>query len=131
MLASNNLIANNVVSGRRGALLVNAFRSAGPNTSNHNLFFSPDGPGRARFAWGGVAVAGLAAFRAAGGQDAASLFANPLLVRPGTTGAAVAPDSPAVNAGDPLFAAGLGELDADGQSRVQGGRVDIGADEAA
>ena len=131
MFASNNLIANNIVSGRRGALLLNALPTAGPNTSNHNLFFSPDGPTRARFAWGGPAITGFNAFRAASLQDATSVFANPLLVRPGTTDAHVRPTSPALNAGDPLFAPGIGETDIDGQPRLQGGRVDIGADEAA
>jgi len=37
-------------------------------------------------------------------------------------------DSPCINAGDPDFA-GNDKLDIDGQSRVMGGRIDIGADE--
>ncbi len=39
------------------------------------------------------------------------------------------PDSPCINAGDPAFA-NNSETDIDGQSRIMGGRVDIGADEA-
>ena len=129
--ASTNLIANNIISGRRGGVLFNAQSIAGPNTSNHNMFFSPDGPNRARFAWANRPLAGLAAFRAASAQDAASLWANPLLVKPGTTGAALAATSPAINAGNPLFVPAPGELDIDAQPRLQGAAVDIGADEAA
>jgi hypothetical protein len=129
--ASNNVIANNLVSARGGSLLVNAEPTAGPNALNYNLYFSPDGIGRARFRWGRAAVSGFGALRAASGQDGASLFANPLLAGRGKTDAHVLATSPAVNAGDPLFAPGVGEGDVDNQPRVLGGRVDIGADEAA
>jgi hypothetical protein len=129
--ATDGVIANNIVSGRGGSLLVNAEPTAGANTLNYNLYFSPDGAGRARFAWGGREVGGFDAFRAASGQEAASIFANPLLVKPGNTDAHVLATSPAVNAGDPLFSEAAGEADVDDKSRVLGGRVDIGADEAA
>jgi len=129
--ASGNVVSNNIVSGRGGSLLVNAEPTAGANTLNYNLYFSPDGPGRVRFAWGGPAVSGFGAFRAASGQEAASVFANPLLDKPGKTDAHVLATSPAVNAGDPLFTGAVGEADVDNQPRVLGGRVDIGADEAA
>jgi hypothetical protein len=129
--ASDCVISNNVVSGRAGALLVNAEPAAGANTLNYNLYFSPDGAGRARFAWRGSGVSGFAAFLAAGGQDAASLFADPLLVKPGKADAHVLATSPAVNAGDPLLTGAVGESDIDGRPRVLGGRIDIGADEAA
>jgi len=39
------------------------------------------------------------------------------------------PGAPAIDAGDPDFAAAPGEMDLDGHSRVINGRVDIGADE--
>ncbi|TWT41840.1 Serine protease AprX [Phycisphaerae bacterium RAS1] len=42
---------------------------------------------------------------------------------------ALAPDSPCINAGDPLFIAAPGETDLDGEARELGNRVDIGADE--
>ncbi len=37
--------------------------------------------------------------------------------------------SPCINAGDPAYVVALGETDIDGQARVAGGRIDIGADE--
>ncbi|MHC4573784.1 MAG: choice-of-anchor Q domain-containing protein, partial [Planctomycetota bacterium] len=39
------------------------------------------------------------------------------------------PDSPCINAGDPNYVGEAGERDMDGQPRVIGGRVDMGADE--
>lgn len=78
-------------------------------------------------------------------QDANSTFANPgfATATPGTPSAtptatdlqnmraqfALLSSSTAVNAGDPSFSAASGEVDLFGQSRVVGGRVDIGADE--
>jgi parallel beta-helix repeat protein len=41
------------------------------------------------------------------------------------------PSSPCIDAGDPAFVAGPGETDIDGDPRVAGVRVDIGADEYA
>lgn len=38
-------------------------------------------------------------------------------------------DSPCVDSGDPAFSAAPGDVDIDGDNRVSGGRVDIGADE--
>lgn len=129
--ASNNLILSNIVSGRGGSLLMNVEPTAGANVSNHNLFFSPDGPGRARFALGRRRVSGLNDYRAASGQEAASVWGNPLLAKPARNDVRIAANSPAVNAGDPAFVLGLGELDIELQARLLGPRVDIGADEVA
>jgi hypothetical protein len=38
-------------------------------------------------------------------------------------------DSPCVDSGDPVYASAPGEVDIDGDARVSGGRIDIGADE--
>ncbi|MBI4719270.1 MAG: right-handed parallel beta-helix repeat-containing protein [Planctomycetes bacterium] len=45
------------------------------------------------------------------------------------TGYHLAVDSPCINAGDPALVAFAGEVDIDGDARVVGGRVDMGADE--
>jgi len=80
--------------------------------------------------WGGRAFFGFSFFQGMAHEET-SVFANPLLVKPGKTDAHVHAMSPAVNAGDPLFGGAVGEADVDNQPRIQGGRVDIGADEAA
>lgn len=130
-VASNIRVVNNIVVGRRGTALLNESGLAQANTSNYNLFFSPGGPGAALFAWGGIARRGLDAHRAARLQEPNSLFTDPLLQKRGGPNLRLRPGSPAINAGDPAFAAAPGEADVDGQARVQGARVDLGADEAA
>jgi parallel beta-helix repeat protein len=56
--------------------------------------------------------------------DVDSLFANSVI-----GDYHLLPDSACVNAGDPDYTAGPNETDMDGQPRVMGGRVDMGADE--
>lgn len=129
--ASNNVVSGNIVSGRGSSVLVNVEPTAGVNVLDHNLYFSPGGQGGARFTLGRRRLSGFEAYRGASGQDAGSLWGNPLLARPARNDVRIAPDSPAVNAGDPAFVLGLGELDFESQARLQGPRVDIGADEVA
>lgn len=129
--AINNTISHNIVSARRGTMLLNSQPVAGANALNYNLYFIPGRTTDARFAWMGTAANGLDAFRILSRQDSASFFADPLLARPTRINLHLLPSSPALNAGDPAFVLGVLETDYDAQQRLQGGRVDIGADEAA
>jgi hypothetical protein len=63
--------------------------------------------------------------------DASAVKANPLFVNAGGSDFHLQTSSPGINAGDPGFSAGSGEVDIDGQARVQNSRVEIGADEVA
>ena len=128
LAGSGNVVANNIIAARAGSLLLNSDPAAGANTLNYNLYFAP---GAGRFRWSRSTVVGFDRLRAASGQDLNSLFADPLLARPSRLDLHLAPGSPAANAGDPAFLPADGEADIDGQSRLLGGRVDIGADEAA
>lgn len=58
--------------------------------------------------------------------DANAVTQNPLFVNAGAANFRISSSSPAVNAGDPSYS-GSGQLDLDGNARVQGSRVDIGA----
>jgi len=84
----------------------------------------------AQWVWNNATFAGFAAWQTGSGQDAHSLFADPQYI---STGAApnlhLQAASPAVNAGDPAFVPAPGELDIDGNPRVSGSAVDIGAEE--
>ena len=66
---------------------------------------------------------GFTVYRNATGQDGNSLFANPQLTNPGAGDVHLTGGSPAINAGDPAFVPGAGEVDIDGQPRVNGVRV--------
>ena len=59
------------------------------------------------------------------------MFADPQLLRPVGPDLHARPTSPVLNAGDPSFAPGVNDVDFDGEPRLRGGRVDIGADEVA
>jgi hypothetical protein len=128
--ATNNLIADNIVSGRRGSVLLNSEPVAGPNALNYNLYFSPGNPAAARFSWSGAEYHGLDALRAATLQEGNSIFADPLLAQPAGPDLRLRPGSPAIDAGDPAFSPAAGEADLDGEPRLRGARVDVGADEA-
>ncbi len=125
--ASDNVVANNVfVATPQGRLLTSDAGNA-DNTLDWNVWWAP---GAATFTWNGDEHAGFAAYRAATGADPHSLFADPLLADPAAGDVHLLPGSPAIDAGDPGFVAGAGEVDVDGEPRVNGPRVDAGADEA-
>jgi hypothetical protein len=55
--------------------------------------------------------------------------ADPCFVDPGVSGCRISWDSPCINAGDPGYITGPNDIDMDGEPRVIGNRVDMGADE--
>ena len=78
-------------------------------------------------AGGGAGYVGLEACRAGTGNDAHSLFANPQFVDDAAPDLHLQETSPAINAGDNSTT--VGNTDFDGDDRILGGIVDIGADE--
>ncbi len=130
--AHDNVVTGNViVAGAQGLLVTSYMKSAHTfdNALRGNVYFAPTGEGA--FVWHGKEFADFVAFRQATGQDAASLFADPLL----RSTDRAAPDlrlrsgSPAIDAGEAEFVPGAGELDVRGNVRVAGARVDAGAHE--
>jgi hypothetical protein len=94
-----------------------------------NLYFASGGPGRASFGLLGVTYTGWRAYRTATGQDAHSRYADPRLRRPARGDLHLRAGSPAIDAGLAIAPRWVGRRDIDGQPRVQGARIDIGADE--
>lgn len=131
-VAHGNTISHNVVvSHDAGVVLTNYFSAAWShdNLFDRNLYFTAGGPASATFVWQDEEYGSFDAFRAASGQDVRSLFADPLLIDPAGLDCHLRAGSPAVDAGDPAFTAAAGERDLDGEPRVCGARVDLGADE--
>jgi hypothetical protein len=130
-IGTNSNFENNVIFALRGTMLIDGETGSTTNTSNYNLFFAPLGANNALFAWSEFPYTGLTLYQDGSHQDANSIFANPLLLNPFSLRPRLGRRSPVLNAGDPNFAPGAGETDFNGQSRVLGGRIDIGAVEVA
>jgi hypothetical protein len=95
-----------------------------------NLYYASGGrPATATFGVLGRTYVGWSAYRHATGLDRRSRFAAPRLRRPSHGNLHLRSASPAINAGLRLPSGTVGPLDVDRQRRVQGGRIDIGADE--
>lgn len=128
---SGNIIENNLVDGTRGTILIDGELGSSGDLSNYNLYYCPGAASAALFASDGFTDAGLSAFQIASGQDANSLFANPLILAPLSPAPRLNLRSAAINAGDPNFVPADGETDLLGHPRLLGTQVDIGAIEMA
>lgn len=126
--ASDNVVRNNVFFGTGLGPVTYSESGNSNNALDYNLWYSP-AAGGTEFVWQGDSYSGFATYQAGSAQEGSGLFADPLLVDPGAGDLHLAAGSPAINAGDPAFVAGVGELDIDGTARINGGRVDVGADE--
>ena len=100
------------------------------NVIDHNIYYTSTGDPSTGM-WGslGQNYTGWDAYRQATGLDQHSQFINPDLQDLAVRNLHLSADSPAVNAGAWLPPSVVGSRDVDGQPRVQGGRIDIGADE--
>ncbi len=127
--ASNNVVRNNIVVAGRQNLLLRTTAGAVNNVLDYNLWFATAGPGQSRWVWQDAELVGFSAYRTQSGQDAHSLFADPLLRAPDEGDFHLEPGSPAVDGGDPATTVPAGAVDLDGAPRVSGAAVDIGADE--
>jgi cysteine-rich repeat protein len=128
--AEDNVVRNNLFySTGQNRLLVSEYGNVN-TVLDYNLWFTDAGAAAALFTWNATPYASFAAYQAGTGQDAHSVFANPLLAAPADGDVHLGAGSPAINAGDPGFTPAIGEVDLDGGPRLNGPRVDCGADEA-
>ena len=90
---------------------------------------APADPETGNGGWQDQAYYDFSAWKSATGNDANSVFADPLLVLPASGDLHIASDSPARDAGDDLGDDFRGSLDIDGDDRAGDDAADIGADE--
>ncbi len=129
---TNNTIAQNIfVAGSQNVFVSNPATTNDGTVFDYNCYFSRGGAEDSGWQWKNADVTGFDAWMTASGQDVHSIFADPLFVKVTRSDFHISPGSPAIDAGDPAFTAAAGELDIDGDPRVIGPRVDIGADEFA
>ncbi len=117
----NNLLKAN----GQGLLIGNPWTANVGSVVDHQLFFAPGGA--EEWQWKTVIRTNLAAYRAASGNDANSLLADPLVRDAEAFDFRLAAASPGRNGADPAFVPASGETDLAGLARVEEGRVDHGA----
>ncbi len=128
--AEDNVVKSNLFYATgQNKLLVSEYGNVN-TVLDDNLWYVDAGAGAALFSWNATDYVGFAAYKAGTGQDAGSVFANPLLAAPTSGDFHVGAGSPAINCGDPGYTPAVGEVDLDGAARKNGPRVDCGADEA-
>jgi hypothetical protein len=129
--AEDNVLANNLIFCGSQNLVYQAGVGSKNNTSDWNVFYLEAGAGSARFAWRGTERTGLASHVSGSGQDKNSLFASPRFANAVGRDFKLAPGSPAIDRGDPAYAAAAEETDFAGAPRIAGGRIDVGAYESS
>jgi hypothetical protein len=124
----NNAIKNNIFyANNQSMLIVNPYTENTSNVVDYNLYFASDGAVNSTWQWKNVTYTGFAAYQAQTGNDAHGLFINPKLVSTSTFDLHLQVNSPAIDRGQAIGE--VGDKDIDGQRRVQGAAIDIGADE--
>jgi cysteine-rich repeat protein/parallel beta-helix repeat protein len=128
----NNVIENNIVyANSQNQFVANEFSLTSGNTIDHNLYFSAGGAASSEWRWTTTPYTGFAAWKAGSGNDANSIFEDPVLVSPATGNLHLGAGSPAIGAAVALDPAVAGTTDIDGTPRVSGAAADLGADEQA
>ena len=96
---------------------------------DYNLFYSVSGNFDVN--WNDTEYESYAAFNSGTGFNTHSVFGDPLLTSASKSSPqfTIHNSSPAIDAGDPSYTAGVDELDIFGESRIINGRIDIGAAE--
>jgi len=130
--ASNCVIENNVfyTSSSNTLFTVENISPQTNNTIDYNCWYTPaNDTGSLTVNWRSGGYSTFDTYRSGTGMDAHSFYGNPLL----NNAVLPAPDlhllnaSPCVNKGNPLTTSSSGETDYDGNIRIAGGRIDMGA----
>jgi len=123
----NNVIKNNIFYAGHAGWLIRSWSSVMTgNVVDYNLFYTTSS--NPRWQWKGQTYQTFDAYRNGSGNGAHSLNGqDPLLVDPDHGDLHLSAGSPAIDAGQTLSASGSGDID--GDARVQGNSIDMGADE--
>lgn len=127
----NNTIKNNIlVASSSNILIQNAFTQNTGNIVDYNLYYGAGGASGSKWIWKKTSYGSFSAYKTGTGNDAHSLFADPLFAGASSGNFHLTASSPAIDAGSADTAI-IGSTDIDGDARVMGTSVDIGADEIA
>ncbi|MBE3646905.1 right-handed parallel beta-helix repeat-containing protein [Paenibacillus polymyxa] len=125
----NNVIKNNIfVASSTDVLIYNGYTQNSGNVVDYNLYFAPGGSSGANWTWKDKEYTGFATYKSGTGNDAHSLFVDPKFVNATNGDFHLQPSSPAIDSGSTDNTI-IGTEDIDGEPRVKGKAVNIGADE--
>jgi Secretion system C-terminal sorting domain/Right handed beta helix region len=129
--SENSTIENNIFYTNANNTLASAELTQPGIKFNYNNIFCPAGTNNLNVNWNGASYTGYVSFKNGTATNANSIFANPQI----TTASISNPDfhilttSPCKNAGNPSYVVGATETDYFNGSRIEAGRIDMGADE--
>jgi hypothetical protein len=123
----HNVVKNNVLYAGAQKLFIGSWSSVMTgNVIDSNLYYVSGNGGE--WQWMNKYYNSFKAYRKASGNDSGGFFGiNPLYVNLSTPDLHLRSGSPAIDHGQNLSASG--SLDIDDQPRIQGGKIDLGADE--
>ncbi|UNL92331.1 DUF5123 domain-containing protein [Paenibacillus polymyxa] len=125
----NNVIKNNIfVASSTDVLIYNGYTQSSGNVVDYNLYFAPGGSSGANWTWKDKEYTGFATYKSGTGNDAHSLFVDPKFVNATNGDFHLQPSSPAIDSGSTDNTI-IGTEDIDGEPRMKGKAVNIGADE--
>ncbi|MGG1941988.1 right-handed parallel beta-helix repeat-containing protein [Paenibacillus polymyxa] len=125
----NNVIKNNIfVASSTDVLIYNGYTQNSGNVVDYNLYFAPGGSSGANWTWKDKEYTGFATYKSGTGNDAHSLFVDPKFVNATNGDFHLQPSSPAIDSGSTDNTI-IGTEDIDGEPRMKGKAVNIGADE--
>lgn len=129
--SENSSIENNIFYTQTQNILAYAELTQPNLNFNYNTFYCQAGTTKMIADWNGTQYTGFASFLTGTKTNTNSIFANPQLTNASITN----PDfhllttSPSKNAGNPAYFAASTETDYYNELRIEGGRIDCGADE--
>lgn len=125
----NNIVKNNIIYASDARLFIESWSDVMTgNVVDSNLYFAPGGGMNGTWIWKSKTYNTFAAYQSASDNEANGLAAtDPLLIDATTGDLHLQAGSPAINRGESLSVAG--NLDIDGNARIIGDAIDLGADE--
>ena len=128
----NSTIENNILyTNNIEKVLVICENTSTTLSLNYNLYYTPSGSDDIVIEMGGDEYNDFSSYQTGSEQDANSNFSDPFFTNLTTTypDLHISESSPSIDAGNPMFVVGEGEVDMDGEIRIYNGTVDCGADE--